>query len=86
MGRTPIHITAEDNILRKIEKIKISLEKMHYKVSASDIWNEATSYGLPFVRIRIEKGNKVLEEILKEAIQKAGDTKWLMKTKKTESQ
>lgn len=64
MGRTKKSLYIEENILSSINSLHTDLSK-NYKVSESDIVNEALSYGIPLVRMRRQIGNDQFHELFK---------------------
>lgn len=62
MARHPIRLTIEKNLLDEIDKISTSLS-VDYKVSKSDLYNEALSYGIPIIKMRHKLGNEKIDEI-----------------------
>jgi len=63
MARKPKHLYIEENLLTSIDSTLVKLEEQHYKVSDSDLINEALSYGIPLVMIRRQIGNEKFHEI-----------------------
>lgn len=74
MARIRKHIYIECNLLNALQKLEIEISDK-YKVSFSDLLNEALSYGIPLIKIRREIGNEKLDKIYQKLLKGDRDGK-----------
>ena len=67
MARIRKHLYVELNLINSLDKLVHELSEK-YKVSFSDLLNEALSYGIPLINIRRKVGNEKLHELYNKLI------------------